>query len=215
MKRNIYKVIAIITLIMSLFTSKSFSQTDTDISLPSPDRTGGRPLMACLNDRQSSREFSTKELSMQDISNLLWAANGINREKESKHTAPTSMNSQNMEVYIILKDGVYQYDDKANKLKMIQPGNHMKAAGKQDFVEKAMLNVIIVSDMTKLGDASLESKLLNSGIHAGAIIQNIYLYCASAGLHTVVRAWFDQDTLSQALKLSSDKRVILAQTVGY
>lgn len=204
--------ITIITFIMVISIQQVLAQ---DITLPLPDRTGGKPLMACLNERKSSRDFNNKEIPLQEISNLLWAANGINREKDHKHTAPTSMNRQNMEVYVILPGGVYQYIDSANVLKLIQSGNYMKSAGKQDFVEKAGMNVIIVSDMKKLGEHPLEDNLLDSGIHAGAIIQNIYLYCASSGLHCVVRAWFDQEELSRTLKLPEYKRVILAQTVGY
>lgn len=186
-----------------------------DIALPAPDKQGGKPLMTCLNDRKSSREFSSREIPLQEISNLLWAANGINREKGHKHTAPTSMNRQNMEVYIILPGGVYLYEDSTNFLKLIRSGNYMKSSGKQDFVEKAGMNVIVVSDMKKLGDHPIENNLLDSGIHAGAIIQNIYLYCASSGLNCVVRAWFDQDELSDTLKLPDYKRVILAQSIGY
>jgi len=203
---------SILTLTILLFTQFVMAQ---DIALPAPETTGGKPLMNCLNERKSSREFSSKEIQWQDLSNLLWAANGINREKDHKHTAPTSMNRQNMEVYVIIPSGVYLYDDTTNMLRLVQQGNHMKAAGKQDFVEKAPLNVIIVSDMKKLGDHPIENNLLDSGIHAGAIIQNIYLYCASAGLNCVVRAWFDPQVLSATLKLPEHKRVILAQTVGY
>lgn len=186
-----------------------------DIALPQPVTTGGKPLMDCLRERKSSREFSSTEITWQEISNLLWAANGINRQKEHKHTAPTSMNRQNMEVYVIIPSGVYLYDDTSNFLRLVNPGNHMKAAGKQDFVEKAGMNIVIVSDMKKLGDHPIENNLLDSGIHAGAIIQNIYLYCASAGFNCVVRAWFDPQELSSALKLPEYKRIILAQTVGY
>lgn len=197
---------------LMLILNQSIAQ---DINLPLPDRTGGKPLMSCLNERKSSREFSTREIPLQEISNLLWAANGINREKDHKHTAPTSMNRQNMEVYVILPGGVYQYVDSMNVLRQIRSGNYMKSSGKQEFVEKAGMNVIVVSDMKKLGDHPVENNLLDSGIHAGAIIQNIYLYCASAGLNCVVRAWFDQAELSNTLNLPEYKRVILAQTVGY
>jgi nitroreductase len=204
------------TILILTFTVVIFIQSMAqDIILPAPDREGGRPLMACLNERKSSREFSSREIPLQEISNLLWAANGINREKDHKHTAPTSMNRQNMEVYVILPGGVYLYIDSANILKLIRSGNYMKSSGKQDFVEKAGMNVIVVSDMKKLGDHPIENNLLDSGIHAGAIIQNIYLYCASVGLNCVVRAWFDQAELSSTLILPDYKRVILAQTIGY
>lgn len=204
-------------MLMTFMTPVTIAQNiyETDITLPAPDKIGGKPLMQCLSERSSSRDFSSKELTLQEISNLLWAANGINRADAGKHTAPTAMNYQNMELYVILPKGIYLYDDKSNALKLINSGNFMKSAGKQDFVEKAPLNVIVVADMSKLGEYNAEQKMLYSGVHAGAIIQNIYLYCASTGLHTVVRAWFEQEELSSVLKLNADKRVILAQTVGY
>lgn len=205
------KTSVILTFLFFLF----YQTMAQDIKLPLPDKEGGKSLMKCLNERKSSRVFSNREIPLQEISNLLWAANGINREKDHKHTAPTSMNRQNMEVYVILPGGVYQYVDSMNVLKQIRSGNYMKSAGKQEFVEKAGMNVIVVSDMKKLGDHPVENNLLDSGIHAGAIIQNIYLYCASAGLNCVVRAWFDQTELSTTLNLPEHKRVILAQTVGY
>lgn len=191
------------------------AQTNEVIKLPVPNRTGGKALMQCLNDRQSSRDFTNKAIPLQELSDLLWAANGINREDIGKHTAPTAMNRQNMELYVLLPEGAYFYNDKENSLTLIEKGNNMSKAGTQDFVSSSMLNIIIVSDMAKLGDGAIERKNIYAGIHAGAIMQNIYLYCASAGLKTVTRASFDQEALASLLKLNTDKQVILAQTVGY
>ncbi len=203
-----------VTMIMVLlFINPMIAQEE--INLPEPDRTGGKTLMLSLSQRKSSREFSSKELSLQQISNILWAANGINRKEESKHTAPTANNRQNMEIYVFLPTGVYLYNDKDHKLLMINPGNHMKSAGRQDFVGTAAMNVMIVSDMSKLGDSTEENKLIYAGIHAGAIMQNLYLYCASAELNTVARRYFDEKVVSEVLKLSSEKKPIIAQTIGY
>ncbi len=191
------------------------AQNTDIIKLPVPDRQGGKSLMQCLNDRQSSRDFTDKVIPLQELSNILWAANGINREAIGKHTAPTAMNRQNMELYVIMPEGAYFYNDKEHSLKLIEKGNFMAKAGSQDFVKTSKLNILIVSDMLKLGDGSIEKNNLYAGIHAGAIMQNIYLYCASAGLKTVTRASFNQEDLAGLLKLSPDKKVILAQTVGY
>ncbi len=205
-----------IVIILMLFQMQTTVAQNTDIiKLPVPDRQGGKSLMQCLNDRQSSRDFTDKVIPLQELSNILWAANGINREAIGKHTAPTAMNRQNMELYVIMPEGAYFYNDKEHSLKLIEKGNFMAKAGSQDFVKTSKLNILIVSDMLKLGDGSIEKNNLYAGIHAGAIMQNIYLYCASAGLKTVTRASFNQEDLAGLLKLSPDKKVILAQTVGY
>lgn len=201
MKRTFFTIFFIASM-LTLSSFSSFSQDQGNIKLPAPAKEGGKPLMNCLNERHSSREFSDREIPLQILSDLLWAGYGINRENEGKHTIPTSMNRQNMELYAILPQGVFRYQEKANELELIQAGNYMSAAGKQDFVSTAKLNIIVVSDRSKLGDGTSEVKAMTAGIHAGSIIQNIYLYCASAGLNAVVRAWFDQETLSQALKLT-------------
>jgi SagB-type dehydrogenase family enzyme len=206
--KNILICIAMLIMAKPLFAQE-------EIALPNPEKTVGKSLMVCLSERKSAREFSSKEISLQEISNILWAANGINREEEGKHTAPTANNRQNMELYVILPAGAYFYMEKEHKLKLVNPGNHMKSAGRQDFVEKAAMNIVIVSDMSKLADSSDENKLLYAGIHTGAIMQNIYLYCASAELNTVARRYFDEELVSEVLKLSPDKKPVLAQTIGY
>ncbi len=213
MKTRIYTLTFIILMIFQM--QSIVAQTNEVIKLPVPNRTGGKALMQCLNDRQSSRDFTNKAIPLQELSDLLWAANGINREDIGKHTAPTAMNRQNMELFVLLPEGAYFYNDKENSLTLIEKGNNMSKAGTQDFVSSSMLNIIIVSDMAKLGDGAIERKNIYAGIHAGAIMQNIYLYCASAGLKTVTRASFDQEALASLLKLNTDKQVILAQTVGY
>lgn len=203
----------LIGIFVLLFIQPMIAQDE--ITLPQPDKAGGKTLMFSLSQRKSSREFSSKELPLQEISNILWAANGINREEAGKHTAPTANNRQNMEIYLFLPTGVYLYNDKNHVLSLINSGNHMKSAGSQDFVVTAAMNIMIVSDMSKLGDSSDENKLIYAGIHAGAIMQNLYLYCASAELNTVARRYFDEKLVSEVLKLSSEKKPIISQTIGY
>lgn len=207
------------TLIIPIFfifalTTLAPAQNSGDIQLPNPDQSGGKPLLQCLKDRHSSREFLKDELSLQELSNLLWAANGINRPESGKLTAPTAMNKQNMEVYVVLPSAIYFYEAKTYQLKLIASGNFMKLTGKQGFVDNAALNVVIVSDLEKLGNSDSEEKTLYSGIHAGAIVQNIYLFCASTELNTVTRRWFEADELKKAMNLPDTKTIILCQTVG-
>lgn len=178
-----------------------------EIKLPAPDRDGGQPLMKLLNERKSSRSFSEKELSEQQLSNLLWAANGFNRE--DKRTVPTARNCQELELYVILKKGIYFYNAKEHKLALVKEGDYRKSAGLQDYVADAPLNVLIVSDTKKAASAQY------SYTNCGYISQNIYLYCASEGLATVARGSFNKEELNGLLQLSKSQEILLAQSVGF
>ena len=118
-------------------------------------------------------------------------------------------------MYAIMKDGAYLYDAKANSLKLVVKGDLRKLTGRQDFVSTAPLNLVYVADMSKMKGASSEDQALYSGADVGFISQNVYLFCASEGLATVVRGSVDRDALAQALNLPKQKKIILAQTVGY
>lgn len=178
-----------------------------EIKLPAPNRTGGKPLMESLNQRKSTRSFSDKELSSQQLSDLLWAANGFNRD--DKRTAPTANNRQELELYVVLKDGIYFYNAKEHRLTLVNKGDFRKNAGMQEFVADAPLNILFVSDSEKASSSNY------SYTNCGFISQNIYLYCASEGLGTVVRGSFDKEVLHDLLKLSPTQEVLLSQTVGY
>lgn len=178
-----------------------------DIQLPAPDKSGGKPLMQALSERKSNRNFAETELSHQQLSDLLWAANGFNRD--DKRTAPTANNRQELELFVSLKSGLYFYDAKAHVLKMVRQGDFRKNTGTQDYVAKAPLNVIFVSDTSK---ASSERYAYTN---CGYVSQNIYLYCASTGLGTVVRGSFNAEELAQLLNLGSHQKVLLAQSVGF
>lgn len=193
-------------IISILMASFCFSCSAQDISLPSPEKTGGKPLMEALNDRQTTREFSAQELDTQTLSNLLWAAYGFNRE--DKRTVPSANNRQEFIIYVVLKSGVYVYDAQNNVLVQKAKGDFRAKTGKQDFVAVAPLNLVYVVDLKK---NSAEGAAVDSGF----ISQNVYLYCASAGLGTVVRGWFDKDDVRAALQLSEDEEPVLTQTVGY
>jgi len=194
-------------LIIGLLTLVSFSCFAQDINLPAPKKTGGKPLMEALNDRQTNRDFSDKELSMQTLSDLVWAAWGFNRE--NKRTAPSSQDRQELDLYVFLKTGVYFYDAKNQKLIMKAQGNNQAKAGRQPFVEVAPVNFAFVANLDKASnrDAAL--------IDCGFISQNIYLFCASEGLISVVRGMFDKNEIHKLLGLTEKQEVLLTQTVGY
>ena len=180
--------------------------TAQDIKLSAPNKTGGKPLMEALSQRKSSRNFIDKELSVDVLSNLLWAANGFNREEN--RTAPTANNKQEIELYVTLKSGVYLYDAKNALLKLIKEGDYRKSTGSQDFVANASANIILVADMDKASSREY------AYTDCGYIAQNIYLFAASEGLGSVSRGWFDKDVLAKLLNLPSHKEVLLTQSVG-
>ncbi|MDR0988513.1 MAG: SagB/ThcOx family dehydrogenase [Prevotellaceae bacterium] len=179
------------------------SASAQDISLPQPVKKGGMPLMEALNNRASAREFSSEALDHQTLSNLLWAAWGYNRA--DKRTAPSANNKQELSLYVVLAGGAYLYDARSNKLLLVNAGDHRASTGKQPFVAGAPLNLVFVEDVNKKGWGKTD---------AGFISQNVYLYCASAGLATVVRGMFDAAALKVSLKLADHQQPVLTQTVG-
>ncbi|WP_010422113.1 SagB/ThcOx family dehydrogenase [Anaerophaga thermohalophila] len=201
-----------------MITVVSFGQSQI-IKLPAPDKTGGMPLMKALNERHSSRSFSRKELSNQQLSNLCWAAWGYNRIDEKKRTAPSSSNKQEMELYVVMQEGAYYYNAEKHQLELIKAGDLRAYCGKQDFVAKAPVNFIYVANMKKAGvenpDDITPEHLMTSHANTGFIAQNTYLACASEGLICVVRAWIDKPALEKALGLSPFHKVILGHTIGY
>ena len=185
------------------------------IKLVKPQMQGGKPLMEALKDRKTTREYSDRELPEQVLSNLLWAAFGINREDSGKRTAPTAMNRQEIDIYVAMSDGLYLYDAKEHSLKQTLTEDIREATGMQPFVKDAPVNLVFVADLTKMGGGSEQNKIFNAGTDTGFISQNVYLYCASEDLATVVRGMVDKDNLSKIMKLRDDQRIILAQTVGF
>ena len=184
------------------------------VPLPDPQRTGGMPLFEALDNRQSMRSYSSQKLSSQELSNLLWAAYGINRD-DGRRTAPSARNVQEFDIYLIMADGwyIYERDDHA----LIKLGNEdlREHAGSQDFVPTAPLNLIYVADHDRMTGYSRENREFYSATDVGFISQNVYLYCASEGMATVVRGLVDRDKLREVLKLKSSQHVLLGQTVGY
>jgi nitroreductase len=184
------------------------------IQLPQPKREGGKPLLQALNERKSAREFGTEKLSPQVLSNLLWAAWGINRDT-GQHTAPSASNRQEIEVYVVMAEGAYLYDPKANQLKRIVAEDIRALTGTQPFAKDAPLNLVYVADLAKGGRTRAEDIEFYTGTNTGFIAQNVYLFCASEGLATVVRASVDRAALVKAMQLRPDQKIALAQSVGY
>ncbi|MEM3731030.1 MAG: SagB/ThcOx family dehydrogenase [Candidatus Bathyarchaeia archaeon] len=174
--------------------------------------------MQALKSRRSERRLLNTKLSMQHLSEVLWAANGVNSE-DGKRTAPSAMNRHAVDVYVVLEEGVYLYDPIEHHLHLIAKGDFRKLVGKQDFVYTAPVNLVYVADMSKFENlprqAPYEERLKWAHIEAGHKAQNVYLYCASEGLAAVVRTSIDGEAFSKAVGLGPKQIVIAAQTVGY
>ena len=201
--------------VVLIWPALTFAQELKAIQLPAPQMDGGKPLMQALKERASARAFSPEKLPLQTLSNMLWAAFGVNRPASGGRTAPSANNSQDMDVYVATADGLFLYDAKAHALKQILADDIRALAGRQAFVKDAPVNLIYVSDLSKMTRAAPEDKEFYAAAHTGFISQNVYLYCASEGLATVVRAMIDRPALAKAMGLRPDQKITLAQTVGY
>jgi len=185
------------------------------VQLLEPQMDTGRPLMQVLKDRRSSRAFSTEKLPQQVLSNMLWAAFGVNRPDSGRRTAPSAVNWQEIDIYVAIAYGLYLYDAKAHALKPVLAEDIRALTGRQPFVQEAPVNLVYVADFSRMGKAKVDDKVFYSAADTGFISQNVYLYCASEGLATVVRGLVDRPALSKVMRLRPDQRVILAQSVGY
>jgi SagB-type dehydrogenase family enzyme len=202
-------------LFLSALYISCFAQESASIKLPPPQKEIGKPLMQVFNLRQSTRLFAPTPIPKQELSNLLWAGFGINRSEEEKRTAPSARNWQDITIYVFIPEGVFFYDANNNQLVKVLKDDLRVMTGAQDFVKTAPLNLLYVSDQSKMGNASAEDKIMYSGADAGFIAQNVYLYCASQNLGVVVRAMIDKKALAEKLNLKPHQKIILAQTIGY
>jgi len=207
--------IILASLTICLLSSIVYAEDIKDIQLPSPQTDGGKPLMQALKDRKSAREFSSKELSLQVISDMLWAANGINRPDSGYRTAPSARNMQEIDVYVATSDGLYLFEPKKNLLIPIVAEDIRAITGKQPFVKDAPVNLIYVANLSKMKNMSTSDMDFYAATDTGFVSENVYLFCASRGLATVVRGLIDRKALAEAMRLRPDQKIILAQTVGY
>ena len=204
--RKLITALFITTMICSL----SYGQEKV-IKLTTPDKTRGKTVMQALADRKSEREFKDQALSQRDLSDLLWAAVGVNRP-DGKRTSPTAMNKQEITVYAVLPEGAYKYEADKHQLTLIKAGDFRAAvAGQQDFVTKAPVSLEIVSDTKQFGG---DSKTY-AWVDAGIVSQNINIFCAGVGLATVPRSSMDVKRLTEVLNLKDGEVPVLNNPVGY
>ena len=184
------------------------------IPLPAPQTEGGKPLMQALKQRRTIREIKPDKLPAQVLANLLWAGFGINRPGSGHRTAPSAMNSQEVDLYVALPEGLYVYEAKPHHLKPVLSGDLRAKTSGQPFAKGAPVVLIFVADLPRLTKAKPDQRPFYAGIDTGCISQNVYLYCASEGLATVVYD-LDRAPLAAAMKLGPEQKIILAQAVGY
>jgi nitroreductase len=201
--------------VMAVASRLALAQEPQALDLPPPRSGAGKPLIEALRLRRSIREYSNRALSAQILSDLLWAAFGINRPASGDRTAPYWRHVMVVDIYAAMADGVWLYEPKAHKL-LPHLGSDIRAqTGTQDFVAKAPLNLVYVAHGERMGDIAAEDRRLYASVDTGFIGQNVYLFCASEGLATVFRAAVDYGKLARTLELGAGQFVTFAQTVGY
>ncbi|TVR70102.1 MAG: SagB/ThcOx family dehydrogenase [Marinilabiliales bacterium] len=204
-----------VTLLIVLFSvAPVISQVIETVTLPEPQRSGGMPLFEALDNRQTLRDYTDRELDIQTISNLLWAAFGINRE-DGKRTAPTARDWREFDIYVVTAGGWYVYDAEKHALLKKSNQDRREYAGRQDFVHTAPLTLIFVADYDRMPGASDEVRDFYAATDVGFISQNVYLFCASEGLGTCVLGQVDRDKMREVFRLRPGQRVVLSQTMGY
>ena len=184
------------------------------MQLPAPKMSGGMPLMQALKLRHSTREYAERPLPLPVLSDLLWAAFGVNRSSGDR-TVPYWRHIMVIDVYAAMADGVWLYDPKAHLLRKHLNADIRAVTGQQDFVGSAPLNLVYVAHGERMHDVPPEDRRLYASVDAGFCGQNVYLFCASEGLASVFRAAIDYKKLAKAMQLEGEQFVTFAQTVGY
>jgi nitroreductase len=208
-----------------LVSRAAIAQELKPMVLPAPQTHGGKPLMEALALRATSREFAITELPTQTLSDLLWAAWGFNRPKEKMRTAPSALDWQETDIYVVMKAGVFVYDAVANTLKAVVSGDYRALTGTQPFVQDAPVTLVYVADARRMviprewpkeaKDATEQAKDVFKWADTAAISENVYLFAASEGLATGIRAMVDRPALARALKLNENQSITMAQCVGF
>jgi Nitroreductase family len=195
-------------------TSADAASEPPVMQLPAPKMSGGMPLMQALKLRHSTREYAERLLPLPVLSDLLWAAFGVNRPSGDR-TVPYWRHIMVIDVYAAMANGVWLYDPKAHLLRKRLNADIRAVTGQQDFVGGAPLNLVYVAHGERMHDVPPEDRRLYASVDAGFIGQNVYLFCASEGLASVFRAAIDYKKLAKAMQLEGEQFVTFAQTVGY
>ena len=192
-----------------------------DMTLPPPNMNDKLSVMDALNQRHSSRNLIDKNISPAQLSKILWAANGINRP-DGKRTVPAALGVYSVEVYAVTKEGIYLYDAKSHKLKLIAEGDFrsVTSTGHSSFASKAAVNLVYVETPDAWSNSKhrtplRENQIAFANILVGAMVQNVALAAETEGLGNCVRGSINRDEFKKVAKLSDDKNILLAQSVGH
>lgn len=189
-------------------------QAGETISLPAPRMEGGMPMMEALSKRQSIRAYRDEALNEQTLSDLLWAAFGINRPEAGERTAPSWRGSKEIDIYAARADGVWLYEPKSHALKLVLQQDVREATGRQPFPATAPLVLIYVADRSRMADAPQAEQYTYAHVDAALIAQNVYLFAASEGLGTVMLGNVEKEALVRTLKLRKDQILTFTQPIG-
>lgn len=193
------------------------------IALKQPNTNGGVPLMRAMQDRISTRQFASENLTLEDLSGILWSAYGINREAGGR-TVPSAFGIYPLKIYVVMANGIYQYQPEKNELSPIVQGDYRQYTGDDmsPYAATAPLNLLFYADFSKYktGDAGLDTFLAGVGdrfvaVNTGTCIQDVYLYCTSEGLKTVAHGTVDEAKMKELLQLDDQHKFVIAQTIGY
>jgi nitroreductase len=202
-------LLSLAIVLMSLFLS---GQELAPIELPAPDKTKGLPVMQALGERASVREWSAQKLGLQELSDILWAANGINRPDEGKRTAASALNAQDIDVYAFTDAGIYLYNAQKHRLEPVAAGDYRDLPGMTD----APLNLVLVSDISRFRIGSDSVKMVWACMDSGIVSQNIAIYCAGTGLKTRPRVGFPGAAkMRELMKLKESHHLMLNHPIGY
>jgi hypothetical protein len=205
---------ALVTLFLAVSVTALFAQES--ISLNKPDLSRGFNVMKALQLRASATKYDPKILTLQDLSDLCWAANGINRPESGKKTAPSAINAQDIDVYVAMEQGIYLYDAKENLLKPVAGGDNRKLlAGRQLNIATAPVILLLVSDISRFKGGDISTKMVWAAEDAGIVSQNISIFCAGTGMVTRCRAFMDKEQLKTLLKLNENQILMLNHPVSY
>jgi SagB-type dehydrogenase family enzyme len=212
MKKTNYHLVGL--LVLGISSALLAAEDAGTKALIAPQMTGGKPVMQALKERRSIRDFKPDALNEQQLSDLLWAAFGMNRPEIDHRTAPSAQNTQDVDIYVAMADGLYVYEAKPHRLKKVSSQDVRTLTSGQPFGKIAPIQLVYVSDYARMPKVDPGLRDLYAGVDTGCIVQNVYLYCASAGLATVVHE-LDRAPLAKAMNLRPDQHIVVAQAVGW